>query len=383
MQVEYNEGQLAVTDVVARHFNEPESTDTIVWGPGGECYHCFQMLLCAHSPVFERMFHTDMVEKRTREVHIKEVDPDALEKVLRFLHSGRIDMDESNLCSIITVADEFGIQILLDVCENFVINHLMINESNWFKLFTEAMVAPTTMDFLVVKCQDFLSRNTLAIVTAEEFIFLEFHIVRWIAKDATDQALAGDIDPATYYEVVRSLMLWLEAEKNIKHGIDMFAQLNLGVLPPNELSALCSTDLMQRSPELSLNIVKVIAAQPLSPKTPPGTSHARQISTVETDVIPLYESSAQGVWEEWVVPVRGWYYILCSGAHGADVGDGPFLAAGGGRGAQVGGAFYLQQEDKIKMLLGWTRRGGGASCAVIIPSKWRKKAQLVLVGGEV
>lgn len=383
MQVEYNEGQLAVTDVVASHFNEPETTDTVVWGPEGECYHCFRMLLCAHSPVFERMFHTDMVEKRTQEVHIKEVDPNALEKILRFLHTGRVDIDEENLCPIITVADEFGIQILLDVCEDFVIKHLVVDESNWFRLFTESMVAAGTMDFLVGKCQSFLSRNTLAIVTSEEFHFLEFEIVIWIAKDATDQVHAGDMDPAMYYEVVRSLMVWLESGKNIKHGIELFAQLNLGALAPSELSALCSTDLMQQTPELSLNIVKVIAAQPLSPKTPPGTSHARHLSAAETEATPLYQSSVQGVWEEWVVPVRDWYYILCTGAHGADVGDGSFPPAGGGCGAQVGGAFYLQQEDKIKMLLGWTRRGGGASCAVVVPSKWRKKTQLVLVGGEV
>ncbi|GMH45675.1 hypothetical protein BSKO_13638 [Bryopsis sp. KO-2023] len=368
----------SIVDVIARHFNDSNHCDTIVWGPDGNSYRCFRFLLCASSPVFERMFDSDMVEGRSREVHIQEVDAQALEKVLKFLHSGQIEINEDNLYPLLAIGDEFEIQSVTNLCERYANDHLAINESNWFKLLTQGLMAAGRMDSILTRCQEFIFKNFVLIVTAKEFLDLDFEVVKGVAMGATSENASGNLDSETYYEVIKGLMGWLEVGENSEHGTELFDHLDLAVLSANELSDLCASEVMQKRPELSVSVVKALAAQPPTPRTPPSM-HSRHISLTENDMPAVYETSRQGVWNEWVVPVRAWYYIRCRGANGAGGVDGSTVR--GGHGAEVGGAFYLQQEDKIKILLGWTRRGGGASCAVIVPSKWRKKPQLVLVAG--
>ena len=87
---------------------------------GEDLFNCHQVILSAGSPVFKAMFQTDMEEKQTKVVTIKEMEPEVLAQMVYFIYTGEIT--EQNFTmemakDLYEAADRYQVDILKIKCE--------------------------------------------------------------------------------------------------------------------------------------------------------------------------------------------------------------------------------------------------------------------------
>lgn len=94
------------------------------------CTHSAQFpvnkaIVCAQSEVFSAMFESDMKEKRTGVVEIKDLEDDTVSKMLMFLHTNILEeLDFSIACNLYSAADKYHITALRKMCSNFLTSSL-------------------------------------------------------------------------------------------------------------------------------------------------------------------------------------------------------------------------------------------------------------------
>lgn len=83
---------------------------------GERVFAAHRAVLAARSPVFAAMFHTDMIESRSRRVQVDDVPANVFDVFLRFVYTGQLahgaDDDE-----LLRVADRYQVETLRRLCE--------------------------------------------------------------------------------------------------------------------------------------------------------------------------------------------------------------------------------------------------------------------------
>lgn len=94
---------------------------------GNRSFACHKVILSARSDVFSAMFsHSDTVEVRTNVVEIADVEPDALEQMLRFIYTDKVDETAATsfACGLLTAADKYNVPRLKAVCERVIAENI-------------------------------------------------------------------------------------------------------------------------------------------------------------------------------------------------------------------------------------------------------------------
>ena len=60
-------------------------------------FDAHQVILSARSPVFKRMLESDMVEKNSRVVEIKQLNSNIVEEMLKFIYTGKCKVNDANI----------------------------------------------------------------------------------------------------------------------------------------------------------------------------------------------------------------------------------------------------------------------------------------------
>ena len=91
---------------------------------GPKEYEYQKIILASYSPVFRRMLQTDMLEKATGVVNMKEVNPGVIEMMLNFMTNGEIDStaDDDTISDLYDVADMYLIKDLKTLCDDILAN---------------------------------------------------------------------------------------------------------------------------------------------------------------------------------------------------------------------------------------------------------------------
>lgn len=85
---------------------------------GDREFPCHRLILANRSPVFKRMLTADMLEARTREVEIEDIEVETMEKLLEFLYSGEIEVMGDQLENLFYAADKYAVMGLFKICIN-------------------------------------------------------------------------------------------------------------------------------------------------------------------------------------------------------------------------------------------------------------------------
>lgn len=81
-----------------------------------------QVILSAHSPVFQAMFSTDMKEFAMKAVWIETPYPTALEQVLQFMYKGTVVVIVARFCYSIE-----GTLVFLSISDSYPVFHFTVN----------------------------------------------------------------------------------------------------------------------------------------------------------------------------------------------------------------------------------------------------------------
>ncbi|XP_035217389.1 speckle-type POZ protein B-like [Stegodyphus dumicola] len=92
-----------------------------------------KFILCSQSSVFTRMFQTEMIESRTNQVEISDVDPHIIHEMLLFLYTGNLGtLCEESAMQLYTAADKYDVDALKKKCSSFLKSN--ITEENVRKI---------------------------------------------------------------------------------------------------------------------------------------------------------------------------------------------------------------------------------------------------------
>jgi len=98
------------------HFLSKEHSDVII-KCGDKLYDCHKFILTSRSPVFKSMIESDMKEKISGEVEIKNMDHDVLEDLLKYIYSGVAPKVDKLTQGLLTAADQYHLEQLKELCE--------------------------------------------------------------------------------------------------------------------------------------------------------------------------------------------------------------------------------------------------------------------------
>ena len=88
---------------------------------GDQGFYCHAVILKARSEMFFRILESST---KPNVVHISEVNPDVMEKVIPFIYSGQLDIDKDSLVDILEAAVKLEVPTLLERCHKFFRNQI-------------------------------------------------------------------------------------------------------------------------------------------------------------------------------------------------------------------------------------------------------------------
>jgi len=82
---------------------------------GDKSFRCHKIILASRSPVFKAMLNSEMQEKETGSVAIKNMTPEVLERLLGYIYTGHAPCIET--LEVLAAADQYQIVGLKELCE--------------------------------------------------------------------------------------------------------------------------------------------------------------------------------------------------------------------------------------------------------------------------
>merc|ERR1712098_360644 len=120
----YHHKQLAHD--VEKLFLSKEHSDVII-RCGDKVYDCHKIILTSRSPVFKMMLESNMKEKITGDIVIKNMDHEVLEDLLQYMYSGVAPNIDGHTQELFAAADQYQLDKLKELCEMKLCSRLDVN----------------------------------------------------------------------------------------------------------------------------------------------------------------------------------------------------------------------------------------------------------------
>ena len=121
---------------LASLYDHGELCDVILRA-GAREFSAHKVVLVACCPYFSAMFRSGMTEAKENRVEMKDVDPDALELVLRLIYTGKVTLTAQNVQNLLSISCLFQLESLKDACATFIHRQLSPGNCLGIKDFAE------------------------------------------------------------------------------------------------------------------------------------------------------------------------------------------------------------------------------------------------------
>ena len=132
---------------------------------GEKRFPAHKVILAANSPVFHRMFSHQMKESLSKEVEIKEVDPEVFEQLLKYMYTKKVGKFKEFAGELLIVANRYEMEDFKLICERVLMKN--VNLENVVEFL---MVADTHNAINLKKhCFCIIMANFAEVVNKDEF----------------------------------------------------------------------------------------------------------------------------------------------------------------------------------------------------------------------
>lgn len=228
-------------------------------------FPCHRLVLAASSPFFKAMFLSELEESKKREIVLKDVDPNVMEMILRYLYTSDINLTEQNVQDIFMVANMYQIPSIFSVCLSYLEEKMVLG--NCLAIFKLGLLLDCprltlgAREFIceryqvVVRDQDFfqLSPSELAIILASDALNVDREeqvfesLMEWIKHDETARlkelpelihCVRFRLIPIDYIKEKVEHHQYIRFNQEIKKELDLVTDAHRGRLPkPQRLSS--------------------------------------------------------------------------------------------------------------------------------------------------
>ena len=115
----------SIADDIGQCFNQEDNSDVSILC-GDRKFHCHKFILRLRSNVFAAMFAHETTENKNKEVSIKDIDPDILEHLLKFVYTDSVDEEEIKPMAVelFEAADKYNLPKLKKFSEDAILESL-------------------------------------------------------------------------------------------------------------------------------------------------------------------------------------------------------------------------------------------------------------------
>lgn len=90
----------------------------------GRVFSCHRLVLACVSHYFRAMFKSNMAEATEKNITIRDIEEEAMEKLIQFAYTSRIKLSTENVQSLLYAASILQIETVANACSSFMQSHL-------------------------------------------------------------------------------------------------------------------------------------------------------------------------------------------------------------------------------------------------------------------
>ena len=176
---------------------EGKLCDVILEVEGTEI-HAHRLVLAASSSYFYSMFVRDMLESRQQKITLQGVDPEAMQMLVEFAYSTKLEITTSNVQSLMTAASLFNFSTVFKATSRFFSKQL--HPSNCLGIRTFAKTHGSSE--LVEAASAYFQENFMDTVKNDEYVYLS-------AEDLANLLDSNDLNVRSEEDVYQAVQMWL------------------------------------------------------------------------------------------------------------------------------------------------------------------------------
>jgi speckle-type POZ protein len=125
-QFQFKVPECRLSDDLGNLFDSSQFADVTLACNGRE-FLCHKAILTSRSQVLAAMFEHDMKERMNNRVEVKDMDPEVMAEMLRFLYTGKATNLENMAADLLAAADKYALDRLKVMCEEALCNNLTVD----------------------------------------------------------------------------------------------------------------------------------------------------------------------------------------------------------------------------------------------------------------
>uniref|UniRef100_A0A669BIV1 Kelch-like family member 5 n=1 Tax=Oreochromis niloticus TaxID=8128 RepID=A0A669BIV1_ORENI len=199
-----------------------------------------RLVLSSVSDYFAAMFTSDVREAKQDEVKMEGVDPDALWVLVQYAYTGRLELREDTIESLLSASCLLQLSSVVQACCSFLMKQLHPSNCLGIRSYADAQGCHD----LQRAAHAYTMEHFLEVVGGQEFLLLPVEeMERLLTSD--------DINVPDEETVVTSLLTWVrhDASTRQRHLPRLLAHVRLPLLQPQFLADLESNPLLRESVE--------------------------------------------------------------------------------------------------------------------------------------
>ncbi|XP_019629977.1 PREDICTED: kelch-like protein 18 [Branchiostoma belcheri] len=205
---------------------------------GDHKFTAHRIVLAATIPYFHAMFTHDMVECKQDEISIQGIEPSALEAMVNYAYCGQVQMDVTNVQSLLVAASFLQLHPVKEACCSFLEDRLHPNNCLGVKRFSETYMCHN----LAEAANKYIQQNFIQVYKSEEFLSLpKAEVLQLLARD--------ELNVKHEEEVYEAAIQWIrhDEERRKEDLVDLMSKVRLPLLKPQFIIERVMTDELVRS----------------------------------------------------------------------------------------------------------------------------------------
>lgn len=221
-------------------------------------FTCHRNVLAASSPYFKTMFTTNLYESQQSQIVLHEVEPPSVELIIQYAYTGKIEITESNVQSLLASSSLFQIASLHAACAKFMENKLDAQNSIGIHCFAHIH----NCEDLCIKAKEFIEKNFMEVCNSEEFLSLSYEkISEFISSDELN------VDKEEY--IFEALMRWVNYDEAMRKIClrDLLPLIRFGLVASKYISDVIAKNRIVKKCKSCLTLLQNIYDFEHSPET--------------------------------------------------------------------------------------------------------------------
>jgi hypothetical protein len=218
----------------------------------GNVIDCHANVLCAFSPVIDRMLESAMIEGQTKILEFPDIAPGILRQVVDYIYTGNITMAEEDVMEVVRVCDFLQ---MLEPRDRYVQEVLKMvaprNVIGWMRL-----ASSLSLDSVMMQCLDMISKSFQEVTSAEEFLELNLEELEYFLQDCCcSEDISSD-------DKLGAVFAWLSVvpENRVSEKSLEYVEMYINNSSKSMLSRLCGKyqKLIASDERLEANVERVL-----------------------------------------------------------------------------------------------------------------------------